>query len=642
MAEPRPTGAAGVLPGADVAEPAGEGRSRRIALLDERTVAGIAAGEVVERPASAVKELVENALDAGATSVRVDYDDRGGRTLIAVTDDGSGIDAAELDLALTRHATSKIRTLADLDAVGTFGFRGEALAAIASASDLEITTAVEGRAGGTRALVRAGRIVERSPAPSRRGTRIEVQDLFSAVPARRKFLKSPATEAGYVADVVRRFALARPDVRFVLSSSGRIALDVAPVQAGVERIRQVLGRDVAASLVEVDARLGSFALTGYVSAPGTAYGSSRRMAMFVGGRWVRERLLFQAVLEGYQTYLLKGRFPAVALFLECETGGVDVNVHPAKLEVRFSEPDRVRAFVAEAVRDALRRSASPLGRWGLDAGEALRRRVVPIAAPAPRTGAAPAQRESQPAAPSPGAAHGRDGQEASGARKPAIPGYEPSREDLAPVLVEEQLPIDLGPEQAAEALGRFEVLGQIFEGYFVCEGDGEVLLVDQHAGHERVLFERLREAWAARRMPRQALLLPERVHVGRAGVEACTAAAEDLDALGWEIEAFGEEDVVVRAVPATAGKADVRALAEAVAADLVETGRALGAERLAERVLATVACHSAVRVGKRLDVAAARTLLREMASVSYHATCPHGRPVARRLARGTVERMFGR
>ncbi|MFN2374910.1 MAG: DNA mismatch repair endonuclease MutL, partial [Candidatus Binatia bacterium] len=391
------------------------GAAARIALLDPDTVAGIAAGEVVERPASAVKELVENALDAGATRVRVDYEDSGGRTRLVITDDGCGIADEQIELALTRHATSKIRRLSDLESVATFGFRGEALAAIASASDLELLTAVEGSTGGTRVVVRGGRIVERAPSPSRRGTRIDVQDLFASMPARRKFLKNTSTEAGYVTDVMRRFALARPDVHFVLAIAGRLTLDVAPVAGGAERIRQVFGREVAASLVEVDARYGNLRLHGHVSAPGTAYGSSRRMAIFVGGRWVRERLLFQAVLEGYQTYLLKGRFPAVSLFLEHDAGTVDVNVHPAKLEVRFSDPDRVRGFVAEAVRDALRRSASPLGRWGIDASESLRRRAVPASGygavnPLPRRGTlaeAPAPRH--PASPGDGVADANTG-----------------------------------------------------------------------------------------------------------------------------------------------------------------------------------------------------------------------------------------
>jgi DNA mismatch repair protein MutL len=609
--------------------------SRSIALLDDAVVAGIAAGEVVERPSSAVKELVENALDAGATRVRVEYEDSG-QLRIAVADDGSGIEASEIDLALTRHATSKIRSLGDLDGVSTFGFRGEALAAIASASDLVLTTATSD-SGGTRVEVRGGRIADRSPAAARRGTRIEVENLFATVPARRKFLKGAATEAGYVADVVRRFALARPDVHFTLQSGGRVLLDVAPVASGPDRVRQVFGKEVAESLVEVDARLGNLTLRGYVSAPGTAWGSSRRMAIYVGGRWVREKLLFQSVLEGYQTYLLKGRYPAVVLFLDCEAGAVDVNVHPAKLEVRFSDADKVRRFVAEAVRDALRKSASPLGRWGIDASESLRRRAVPSSG-----FGAVAPRAEMPAFAVRSAATATSATPPPRAADSAIPGYTPS--NLAPAVPagDEQLAIDLGAERAEAALGRFEVVGQIFEGYFICEGDGEVLLVDQHAGHERVLFERLMRAFEERTIVRQALLLPERVHVGREGVEACATAAADLEALGWEIEPFGDEDVVVRAVPAMAGGADARALVEAVASDLVEAGRARSAERLAERVLATVACHSAVRVGKRLDNAAARALLREMATVSYHATCPHGRPVARKLARGQVERMFGR
>jgi DNA mismatch repair protein MutL len=629
-----------------------------IALLDEATVAGIAAGEVVERPSSAVKELVENALDAGATRVRVEYEDAG-RLRIVVSDDGCGIDDAEIELALTRHATSKIRSLDDLDGVATFGFRGEALAAIASASDLTLTTAT-GDAGGTRVDVRGGRIAGRAPAAARRGTRIEIEDLFATVPARRKFLKGAATEAGYVADVMRRFAVARPDVHFSLLSGGRVLLDVAPVAGSPDRIRQVFGKEVAESLVEVDARLGNLRLRGYVSAPGAAWGSSRRMAMYVGGRWVREKLLFQSVLDGYQTYLLKGRYPAVVLFLDCEPGAVDVNVHPAKLEVRFSDGDAVRRFVAEAVRDALRKSASPLGRWGIDASESLRRRAVPSSgfgavvsrgehATSPSRSAAPGQGHTG----DPGAGHAGHGERdaehgeraanaGTHAADSAIPGYTPSPLAGAAPAGEAQLPIDLGAERADGALGRFEVVGQIFEGYFVCEGDGEVFLVDQHAGHERVLFERLMRAFAERTVPRQALLLPERVHVGREGVEACAAAEADLAALGWEIEAFGDEDVVVRAVPAMAGGADARALAEAVASDLVEAGSARSAQRLAERVMATVACHSAVRVGKRLDHQAARALLREMAAVSYHATCPHGRPVARKLARGQVERMFGR
>jgi len=613
----------------------------RIALLDESVIAGIAAGEVVERPASVVKELVENSLDAGARHVRVEYQDKGA-TRIVVTDDGAGIAADQIELALTRHATSKIRGLDDLPGVATFGFRGEALSSIAAASEVELLTATAAAEAGSRVVVKAGRVAERSAAALRKGTTIDVRDLFGSVPARRKFLKSAATEAGFVTEAVRHFALARPDVHFTLVQNGRNLIDAAPVAGGCARMRQILGRDVAAGLVEVDARFGTLHLGGFVSSPGTAYGSARRIAMFLGRRWVKDRLLLRAVMEGYETYLLRGRFPAAVLFLECEGGAVDVNVHPAKLEVRFAEPDEVRRFVAEAVRDCLRRSASPLGRWGLGADEASRRRAVVPAAGGWTSGQSPSAgrfgRGIQSAAQAPWR-----GDEACDA---AIPGYRPStppqQSPLGVSSAAEQSDLDLGADSERGVLGSLHVIGQVFDGYLVCEGDGEVVLVDQHAAHERILFERLMAAWAARAVASQPLLLPLAVRVGVAGVEACERAREELASLGWEIDTFGDEDVVVRAMPAMAAAAALSPLVEALAQDLVSSGRALAAERLAEKVLATVACHSAVRVGKPLDNVAARALLGETATVAFAATCPHGRPVARTLTRSQLERMFGR
>jgi len=606
----------------------------RIAALDESVIAGIAAGEVVERPASVVKELVENSIDAGAHRVRIEYDDKPALRIV-VADDGGGIEEEQIELALRRHATSKIRTLEELEAVVTFGFRGEALASIASASDVVIVTATPGASSAVRVLASGGRIIERSAAPARPGTSIEVRDLFASVPARRKFLKTPAAEAAMVGDVVRRFALACPGVQFTLIVNGRSVLDAAPVGDGAARMRQVLGRDIASSLVEVDARFGSLHLSGHVSSPGEAHGSSRRMALFVGRRWVRDRLLFRAVLEGYQTYLLRGRYPVVALFLDCEPGSVDVNVHPAKLEVRFAEPETVHRFVAEAVRDALRRSASPLGRWGLSAEEALRRRAVPQA--------------------DGGRGHGGRGDLAAGAAlaadavvvpdavyETAIPGYVTAPASQAPVIPGRQEALDFGREHAADALGRFQVIGQVLDGYLVCQGEGQVLLVDQHAAHERALFERLMQAFGERKVARQSLLLPATIRVGAAAIEAFEKAREALVALGWEIDAFGDEEVVVRGMPAVASGIAVEPLVEAIAGDLARAGGIASAERLAERVMASVACHSAVRVGKRLDLAGAHALLRETASVAYHSTCPHGRPVARTLTRGQIERMFGR
>lgn len=615
----------------------------RIALLDETVIAGIAAGEVVERPASVVKELIENALDAGAVQVRVEYQDKG-VTRIVVTDDGAGIPADQVELALTPHATSKIRQLDDLQRVGTFGFRGEALSSIAAASEIELLTATASADAGSRVIVRGGRVIERAAAAARKGTTVDVRDLFGAVPARRKFLKAAATELAFVTEAVRNFALARPDVHFTLVQNDRTVIDAAPVASGAARMRQILGREVAASLVEVDARFDGLHLGGFVSSPGTAYGSSRRMTLFLGRRWVKDRLLFRSVMEGYETYLLKGRFPAAVLFLDCEGAAVDVNVHPAKFEVRFAKPDNVRRFVAEAVRDCLRRVASPLGRWGLDADEALRRRAVAPARNQWASGGERAGGGAQAAQP----AQGLSGDEGDRAGDSAIPGYLPAP-PLQPALgvgnSATQSDLDLGPANARGTLGSLDVIGQVFDGYLICEGDGELVLVDQHAAHERILFERLMAAWRQRTVASQPLLLPVTVRVGGDGVDACEAAREQLLALGWEIDTFGEEEVLVRALPAMLTSAAGAALApvvEALAADLVSSARALTAERLAEKILATVACHSAVRVGTPLDNDAARALLRETATVPFAAACPHGRPVSRTLSRSQLERMFGR
>ncbi len=638
------------------------GPRRRIRKLDAGVIAGIAAGEVVERPASVVKELVENALDAGARRIRVELDDRDAISLV-VTDDGSGIEPEDIELAVTQHATSKIERLADVDDVVTFGFRGEALASIAAVADVEITTAVEGAVEALRVRVDAGRIVERGAAAGARGTRVAVADLFARVPARRKFLKSAATEAGLVADVVRRFALLEPAVHFRLTRNGRAVLDAPGVADAATRVRQVLGGDTAARLVAVDAHLGDLHVHGHISRAGESYGSAARVMLFVGGRWVRDRLLYRSVMEGYRTFLLKGRYPVCVLHLDCGPGAVDVNVHPSKLEVRFRDPEQVRRVVAESVAEALRRHGDVVGRWTAAGAEArsLRKREEALrqGPPAPMTdhagsAAAPARRDPQPEpSPLPHAAtlsgdvedadveRGATGRAGADALAESLPGYRPSPVTAAAPAPPEQ--VALGLEAGAEGtLGRLEVLGQAFSGYIVCEGDGELVLVDQHAAHERMLFEALMASWEARAVAVQPLLLPVTVGVGAAGVDAVERHVDELEAMGWDIGAFGEEDVVVRATPALAADAGIEALAEALVADLVELGTAASAARLVERVLATVACHSAVRIGKRLDRGAAAALLRSVADVDFHAACPHGRPVARALGRGQIERMFGR
>lgn len=625
---------------------------RPIQRLDAAVVASIAAGEVVERPASAAKELIENALDAGATRVDVAYDDREA-TRIEVSDDGCGIPEQELGLAFERHATSKIRSLADVTGALTFGFRGEALSSIASASELEMETAVEGADTGVLVRVSGGKVLERRPSNLQRGTRIDVLDLFRAVPARRKFLKSAATEASALVDVVKRFALARPEVRFSLRHNGRKTFAVAPVADLQARVVQVLGPDDAADLLPVDASLGGLSLKGLVSPPGRAFGSSRRMSLFVGHRWVRDTMLFKAVLEGYDTHLLKGRYPACVLVLSVDADAVDVNVHPSKLEVRFSEQDSVRRFVIEAVREALRTGASPLGRWGLGADETLRREAAARperfevranrAAEAdfgqPDRSATSSADAGEPKAEGP-PGYERTKAEDSGAG-PA--GYRPAaQQETSSPGVADQTPIPFAGEDKPGALGRLRVLGQVFQGYIVAEADDELVLVDQHAAHECMLFENLMESWESQKVPRQGVLLATPVVVGAAAVEACERSQEALLRVGWEIEPFGQEEVVVRSIPAIAAGGDLTAMTEAVLEDLVAVGEGVSADHFARRVLATVACHSAVRVGKPLDATAAKALLRELSGVEMRSSCPHGRPVARALGRSKVEGMFGR
>lgn len=635
-------------------------------MLPEPVIAGIAAGEVAERPASVVKELVENALDAEAARVTVEYDDeQGGR--IVVTDDGHGIAGGELELAVRPHATSKIRALDDLDRVGSFGFRGEALASIGAVSKLELVTRTRDVDAGSRIRVEDGAVVDLSATGARTGTRVTVSDLFGSVPARRKFLKSPSAEYALAAENLRRIALANPSVHLRLLRNRRVAFDFGPVEDLGGRLRQVYGRELASSMVEIDARHSGLSLRGAVSPAGVSFGSAKRLSLYVNGRWVHDRALFRAVMEAYRTYLLKNRYPAAVLFLEVPSDRVDVNVHPAKAEVRFDDPDLVQRFVVESVRDTLRGRASALGRWGLteddmdrlsrgdgDRGGPRARSTEGALRTAPTAGGYPAA----PAAPG-----GHAGQNAKGVRADERDRSELSRRSVehSGDVVEEadapagyrastvSEPTGAQPEQQEplgfEARGGVrlpEVVGQIFAGYIVCQSGDEMVLVDQHAAHERLIYERLVDAYHSGTTESQPLLIPLTVTVGGDGVEAVERSAGLLLRLGWELEPFGDDAVVARAVPAIATDADPAPLVENMVADLVRIAPDQAAARAAERLLATVACHSAVRVGQPLDLVAARALIAEVGAADFSACCPHGRPVARTMDRGQVERLFGR
>lgn len=579
-----------------------------------------------------IKELVENSLDAGAGRVAVEYDDADGRFRMAVSDDGHGILSEQIGLALARHATSKLANLDDLQSIATFGFRGEALASIAAAADLELTSRTRGQDAASRVVVKGGDVGEVRDASAPPGTRIEVGDLFSEIPARRKFLKTRAAEYAQVADTLRKFALAWPQVDFQLRRNGRSAMNLPPVAGLKARLVQVWGQETAASMVEVSARHAGLELKGYVSLAGVSHPSSRKILIFVNGRWMRDRRLFRALMEAYRTYLLRGRYPAACLFLDITPDQVDVNVHPAKLEVRFADPQSASRFVTEAVAETVRKDSGPLGRWAAGDGTlgiGGSRAGTTRAGGTVQSGAARADATQLKDAP---AGYVASRVEEGAVVSPAEAGGVAEEQPLLPSIVAGQ----------PGSLGSLEVIGQVFDGYIVCQNGDEVLIVDQHAAHERLLFEGLMAAYDDSRPESQPLLIPETVTVGEDGVEAVAACRDRLEQAGLELDRFGDEEVVVRAIPALVAGVDVRGLVEKVASDLVDLGVAAAAEQVVERVLATVACHGAVRVGKRMGRDEARALLRQASAVSFSASCPHGRPVSRSISRTQLERMFGR
>src|SRR5262245_10420729 len=496
---------------------AGEGARPRIERLPDSLVDQIAAGEVVERPASVVKELVENALDAGAGRVRVEVREGGLRSL-SVTDDGWGMTPAEARLALERHATSKLRRSEDLADIRSYGFRGEALPAIASVSRLRLLTRARGAAEGCELRVEGGRVTEAGAAGAPEGARVEVAELFGAVPARRKFLKSAPTEWAHVSEWLAKAALALPSVHFDVRRDERPALAWPGVDDPLERIAAVLGEREAEGLVFAAREAGSVGVHAFVSRPDRHRATGAGLHLFVNGRPVRDRLLRHALLDVVRDLLPRGRFPTALLFVRVEAGGVDVNVHPAKWEVRFADPRAIHQLVSATVREALgRRSWLAAGGPGAEAGHV----------------------REQPGTPQPGdwlfaarplAAEATDAGDASGTsvREPAA-----ASTALRPFR-----------------FGELRVLGQLLGTYLLLEAKEGLLLVDQHAAHERVLYEGLRAAWLGEGVPRQPLLLPESVELEATALAALARRAPLVEALGFEVEPFGETALLVRAVPA--------------------------------------------------------------------------------------------
>jgi DNA mismatch repair protein MutL len=553
---------------------------RRVHVLPPEIADQIAAGEVVERPASVVKELIENALDAGARHVAVDLE-QAGSALIAVLDDGEGMDADDAVCAFQRHATSKLSTVDDLLHIGTLGFRGEALASIAAVSRTTLVTRRRGVLGGTRVVVEHGRVVEVVDSGAPVGTRVEVAELFGNTPARRKFLKAPATEVGHVSELVTRTALAWPRVAFVLRHGGRVLLELAAVDDDSERMRQVFGRERAAAMLPFAARAGGGMVGGWLSDSHLSFPGPRQVYTYVNRRYVRDKLVTHALLAGYSTLLMHGRYPGAALFLDVPLEDVDVNVHPAKSEVRFRRAGAVHELIAHAVQARLRDQTREGGRESVAFG-GRGSAPFPLRMP-PRPGWAGSPLRLVDGAPSP--------DDEIGSRQSPVAGWRTPTSDQRPAASDR-------PE--AGFFAALRPVGQVLEGYLVCEGADRLVLIDQHAAHERVTFERLRAAHASGLVPRQSLLVPTVVEVGPREAALLREQIDTLDGVGFEVEAYAGGAFAVRAVPALLADTDAAVLLRDLSEDLAEIGRSRRVEDAADAVLARLACHSAVRVGHQM------------------------------------------
>jgi DNA mismatch repair protein MutL len=594
--------------------------------LPSTLVNRIAAGEVVERPASAVKELVENAIDAGAHRIAVTLKE-GGRTFISVVDDGVGMTREELALAVERHCTSKLPD-DDLTDIRTLGFRGEALPSIASVSRFAITSRPAGADSAWSLEIEGGAKGEPRPAAHPAGTRVEVRDLFFATPARLKFLKEPRTESGHVADALRRLAMAHPEVAFRLESEERTLIDLPAANpslldkldaARLERLAAIMGREFADNAVAIDANREGFRLTGFAGLPTLNRPTGQHQYLFVNGRPVRDKLLAGAVRGAYQDFLARDRHPMVALFLEAPTVLVDVNVHPAKTEVRFRDAGIVRGLIVGALRTALAAAGHRASTTVADAALGAFRPHSGYATPLPMGN---------------GHASSVPRGLAEAAAQFMAPFDAPSARVEAPVA------------DASNGNGQHYPLGvaraQLHETYIVAQTDQGVVIVDQHAAHERLTHERLKDQLQADGVKRQALLLPEVVDVGEDGARRLAQRADELGEMGLVLEPFGLGAVVVRETPAVLGEVDVQGLVRDLADELAEMGDHLSLKEKIEEVCGTLACHTSVRAGRRLTVEEMNALLRQMEATPHSGQCNHGRPTYVELKLADIERLFGR
>ncbi len=601
--------------------------------LPPHLVNRIAAGEVIERPASVVKELVENAIDAGARSIDI-VTTTGGLGLIRITDDGCGMDEADLALSIERHATSKLGG-EDLLRIATLGFRGEALPSIGSVAKLRIATKPRGGGQGFEIVVDGGRKQGPRPAAVNAGTLIEVRDLFYATPARLKFMKSEQAETSATGQLVKRFVLAFPSIAFSLAGGERIGVSYAAVMDGDEeglrlRLAKVMGKEFAADALPLDAERDGARLTGFAGLPTLNRPTQQMQYLFVNGRPVKDRLLLAAVRAAYGDLVPRGRHPMLVLFVSLPAEEVDVNVHPAKAEVRFRDSGLVHSLVVGAIRRRLEAG-------GVRTSAALAGAAIAAGSPAPARAAQDWNR---------------------GDRSWPPPGRPPAaRSGFAPAGFAEdwQMPLDgvdavsadasaaaapAPPELKAHRLGAARA--QLHGTYIVAETEASVVIVDQHAAHERLVYEKLKTALAEGGVERQMLLIPEVVELDADSAAMLASRADELETLGLVLEAFGDGAVLVREVPALLAKADIKALIRDLAEELETLGLASGLEDRMHQICARIACHGSVRAGRMLKPEEMNALLREMEATPNASQCNHGRPTFIELKLGDIEKLFAR
>ncbi len=637
----------------------------KIRILPDSLANKIAAGEVVERPSSVVKELLENALDAGARKIDIEVES-GGKKLIRVVDDGEGMTRDDAIVAFERHATSKLRTADDLEAITTLGFRGEALPSIASVSRLTLRTKTGSDVEGTEVEFNGGKLVAVRDTAWPGGTEMEVKDLFFNIPARRKFLKSDATESLHITNLVQHYALANPGLAFMLINNGREAIRVAPARSLKERAYQVLGGGMLSKLVEVEKEEGGLRVRGFVSNPQEQRSSKDAQYLFVNQRFVRDQLIGRAISEAYRSMMPSGAYPAVVLFIEVPPAEIDVNVHPAKTEVRFLHETAILAFIRQAVTDALR-ATQPIAKLpGLPARERdaedeppqpdwrdLRTNTRPpnsfssqtpytdrsrdeslpdrfATSPRPANPAEQRATNEQQAEVITGSQPGTNYAETIGAE--AAPD-QPARAETGALLESEPLPIR---EHGIKPLG------QIRDSYIAATDDEGLLLVDQHAAHERVLFEQIRDTRLTRAPNIQPLLIPETIDLTPAEVEAFAVVQPELESLGIETMQLSGRTIAIKTAPAGISSTDLLALVGQALAVVERERRSFNLEDIRDQIAASVACKAAIKVNMPLTSEKMQWLIDELMKTANPMTCPHGRPIVMRVGLRDIERGFKR